>query len=70
MRRGDFATKLVDRRFEGASGQTCVYLGLYEKKESEEVVANMSLRPKSESTVLSVSLPPSVEKWHFINCWI
>lgn len=41
-----------------------MYLGLYVKKESEEFVANMSLRPHSESTVLSVSLPPSTEK-HF-----
>lgn len=41
-----------------------LYLGLYEKKDSEEVVAKMSLRPNSESTVLSVSLPPSVGRNH------
>lgn len=38
--------------------------------ESEEAVANVSPRPKSESTVLSVSLPPSLEKQHLtcISC--
>lgn len=41
------------------------YLDLYVKNGSEEVAANMSPRPKSESAVLSVSLPPSVEKIHF-----
>lgn len=41
---------------------TVLYLGLYEKNESEDAAANRSPRPKSESTVLSVSLPPSEEK--------
>lgn len=41
---------------------TVLYLGLYEKNESEDAAANRSARPKSESTVLSVSLPPSEEK--------
>lgn len=41
-----------------------LYLGLYEKKDSEEVVAKMSLRPNSESAVPSVSLPPSAGRNH------
>lgn len=41
--------------------RTVLYLVLYEKNESEDAAANTSPRPKSESTVLSVSLPPSEE---------
>lgn len=45
-----------------------LYLGLYEKKDSEEAVAKMSPRPTSESAVLSVSLPPSVGRHHPNSC--
>lgn len=44
-----------------------LYLGLYEKKDSEEVAAKMSPRPNSESAVLSVSLPPSEEPTNQVN---
>lgn len=43
------------------------YLDLYVKNGSEEGSENKSARPKSQSEVLSVSLPPSLRKTHLKN---